>query len=188
MRLTTMELLRVNIRQEGIAEPADALYNALRGVIERSAVAGKKRLTIVCVGTPLNTGDALGPLVGSYLKGRLGGEESVQVRGTLEEPVHARNLPSLVTAFRSPSDFVLALDAAVGAAGEVILSHGPLQPGMGLGRWLPPFGDAHLLCAVSPHPAGFLSAHIGEVLKMSDLVGQCLLRAVLVARSGGIRV
>lgn len=182
MRLATTELLRVNLRQEGNLVPSQALYEALKGVIERSAVAGKRRLTIVCVGTPLNTGDALGPLVGSFMKERLGGAEAVQVRGTLEEPVHARNLPSLVGGFRSPSEFVLALDAAVGAAGEVILSQGPLQPGMGLGRWLPPFGDAHLLCAVSPHPAGFLSAHIGEVLKMADLVGQSLLRAVLTAR------
>lgn len=183
MRLASMELLRVNIRQGEVTAPEEDLCRALRGVIEPAA--GKKRLTIVCVGTPLNTGDALGPLVGSFLTSRLAGHGAVQIRGTLEEPVHARNLPALVTGFRSPSDLVLALDAAVGAAGEVILAQGPLQPGMGLGRWLPPFGDAHLLCAVSPHPAGFLSAHIGEVLKMAELVGQSLLRAYIAVRGEG---
>ncbi len=101
-------------------------------------------LTVVCIGTDRSTGDALGPLVGQALS-----EEAppgVEVLGTLDEPVHALNLDRLapVLASREARNPVLAVDACLGepaAVGTVTAGLGPLYPGAGVRKDLPPVGQ-----------------------------------------------
>ncbi len=89
---------------------------------------------ILCIGTDRITGDCLGPMVGSRLKSR---GIKLPVYGTLEHPLHADNLPSLLPALKKcyPSHHFLAVDAALGPRqhlGEVMIKPSPLQPGRGL--------------------------------------------------------
>lgn len=186
MKVNASELARINVFRGHLSLQENQLFSALRDLIARQAEG--RRLLLVFVGTPLNTGDCLGPLAGTFLERGLQPWREfglgVEVRGTLGDPVHARNLGARAPELAPPGTFVLAVDAAVGTAGEMVLVHAPLQPGVGMGRWLPQVGDAHLLCAVSPHPSGFLSAHMGEVLNMAELVSRSLLRAILAAREG----
>ncbi|WDC85687.1 DUF1256 domain-containing protein [Caloramator sp. mosi_1] len=50
-----------------------------------------KKLVILCIGTDRSTGDCLGPLVG-YKLNRLTLNKNIDIFGTLNTPVHAKNL------------------------------------------------------------------------------------------------
>lgn len=47
-----------------------------------------ENIVIMCIGTDRSTGDSLAPLVGTFISRRI----DVPVIGTLEDPVHAKNL------------------------------------------------------------------------------------------------
>ncbi len=157
------------------------LSAALRQAME--ATGRPSRLLVVCVGTPRNAGDSLGPMAGTLLERRLTGWRAgalpVEVAGTLSDPIHAMNLAERAQGLRRPDTFVLAVDASVGKPGEVLLRSGPLAPGAGLGRDLPPVGDVHLLCGVAPLAMGFWCAHMGHVLGMAEAVGRVVVGAAL---------
>ena len=57
----------------------------------RNFLDGEKTVVFLCIGTDRATGDALGPLVGSYLLKN--GLENVY--GTVDEPVHAEKFEIL---------------------------------------------------------------------------------------------
>ena len=100
-------------------------------------------LILLCVGTDKITGDCLGPLVGTKLTEN---HYLHPLYGTLKNPVHAVNLPSVLSKLRSiyPAPFFLVIDAAVGPAekiGYVSLACSPLSPGKGIRRNLPPIGN-----------------------------------------------
>ncbi|ANB59999.1 spore protease YyaC [Anoxybacteroides amylolyticum] len=111
-----------------------------------------KPLAIVCIGTDRSTGDALGPLVGTMLK-----EKNVtyfHVYGTLEEPIHAVNLEEKITAIRSIHEnaFMIAVDACLGrlkSVGAITIAEGPVRPGAGVNKQLPPVGDLHITGVVN---------------------------------------
>lgn len=93
----------------------------------------------VCIGVDRSTGDAFGPLTGTLLR-RTGIRHVI---GTLEEPVHAGNLDAVLRDLPA-GHFVVAVDAALGAPGEVgylIVREGGLKPGTALNRDLPALGD-----------------------------------------------
>ncbi|HHY66544.1 MAG TPA: spore protease YyaC [Alicyclobacillus sp.] len=110
--------------------------------------ARDSNVAIICVGTDRSTGDALGPLVGSRLVETLQSTE-IQIFGTLDEPVHAVNLTETLTRLdrMSPAPFVIAVDACLGqvnSIGQISLHDGPLRPGAGVNKQLPPVGDIHI--------------------------------------------
>lgn len=125
-----------------------SLARSLREVAPAAARGGS--LAVVCIGTDRSTGDALGPLVGSYLRRWA---PQLQVFGTLEEPVHATNLVETLSRLQQqPVSFVLAVDACLGRAenvGYVTLRAGPLRPGSGVRKTLPEVGDAHMVGVVN---------------------------------------
>ncbi|GGF87930.1 spore protease YyaC [Paenibacillus abyssi] len=88
----------------------------------------------LCIGTDRSTGDALGPLVGTYLAG-LG----YNVVGTIDDPTHAMNLAERMAEL--PADkTVIAIDAALGqvtSVGTYMAINGPLKPGAGVNKDLP---------------------------------------------------
>ncbi|MFY9135490.1 MAG: spore protease YyaC [Bacillota bacterium] len=131
-------------------------------------------LIIVCVGTDRSTGDALGPLVGSNLAERQIIHESVKVIGTLENPVHAGNLSDIIVQI-SPAQpgrcRLLAVDACLGKLGSVgyiTVAEGPLKPGTGVNKDLPPIGDAHITGIVNV--GGFMEYLVLQNTRLSLVI------------------
>lgn len=101
-----------------------------------------KKIVFVCIGTDRATGDSLGPLVGHYLKN----SGFVRVYGTLEEPVHAKNLNDTINRISDKIDnpLIIAIDASLGresSIGSYVLHSGPIKPGSGVGKDFPCIGD-----------------------------------------------
>jgi len=111
-----------------------------------------KEYVVVCVGTDRSTGDALGPLTGSYLSELK--PKHLNVYGTLPEPVHATNMPDYIQhIYKHHQDgFVIAVDASLGKAasvGSIIADVGSLNPGAALNKNLPAIGDIHVTGVVN---------------------------------------
>lgn len=101
-------------------------------------------LVFLCIGSDRATGDSLGPLVGYKLKQRHYG--SFHVYGTLEEPVHAKNLETVVEKINQEhrAPYIVAIDASLGKSthiGFYTLGKGALKPGAGVGKELPNVGN-----------------------------------------------
>lgn len=99
-------------------------------------------LVLICVGSDRATGDCLGPLVGQYLIH----STNYSVYGTLQHPVHAKNLKSTMDLIYSIHNdpFVIAIDSCLGFEdhiGYITLSPLPLFPGQGVSKSLPAIGD-----------------------------------------------
>lgn len=107
---------------------------------------------VLCIGTDRSTGDALGPLTGSFLsKFNL---RAIKVVGTLHDPVHAVNLAASISEINENYDnpFIIAIDASLGKAtsiGNLMNGAGPLMPGAALQKNLPPVGNIYLTGVVN---------------------------------------
>jgi len=127
----------------------------------------------ICIGSDRSTGDAFGPLVGSEL---LRYFPDIPVYGTLDEPVHALNLSSVLEHISTahPKARMFAIDAALGEQamlGRLHVDTGPVFPGRGVQKNLPAVGDAHLTAVVNQ--AGWLpfwmlqNTRLSHVLKLA---------------------
>lgn len=99
----------------------------------------------VCIGTPAVIGDCLGPVTGTILSKYL----QSNIYGTLEEPVHAVNIKAAIKKIKKQHQkpFIIAIDAALGNSsqtGYILLKEGPLHPGRGVGKRLPPIGHIQI--------------------------------------------
>jgi putative sporulation protein YyaC len=149
------------------------------------------RITVVCLGTDRSTGDSLGPLAGSAL--RKFHSSSFEVYGTLEEPVHAKNLDeTLEQIHRNVRDpFIIGIDACLGqpaSIGTIQIANGPIRPGSGVHKELSPVGDIHISGVVNV--AGFMeylvlqTTRLHVVMCMADLIARSVYRAVTVSAKG----
>lgn len=149
------------------------------------ALSPERRIVIVCVGTDRSTGDSLGPLVGTALSREV--HPRFDLYGTLEDPVHAMNLSdTLLKIMRSSRQpFVIAIDACLGqvsSVGCIQIGSGPVKPGAGVNKELPPVGDIHMTGIVNV--GGFMeyfvlqNTRLNLVVKMSDIIAQSLLSAI----------
>jgi putative sporulation protein YyaC len=138
-------------------------------------------IVIICVGTDRSTGDSLGPLVGTQLKKI--GSQGYHLYGTLDSPVHAMNLSDVVQEihqqFRDP--FILAIDACLGqvsSVGCIQVGHGPLKPGAGVNKELPPVGNVHVTGIVNV--GGFMeyfvlqNTRLSLVMSMAEVIANSL--------------
>jgi putative sporulation protein YyaC len=143
------------------------------------------RLVVVCVGTDRSTGDALGPLVGSALSKYR--SPLFDLYGTLEEPVHAMNLNDTLQTLgrKTHQPFVIGIDACLGqtaSVGCIQVGQGPVRPGAGVNKDLPPVGDIHVTGIVNV--GGFMEYFVLQntrlhlVVRMSELIAQSLFKAV----------
>ncbi|GIP36016.1 spore protease YyaC [Paenibacillus sp. J2TS4] len=107
----------------------------------------EQTIVFVCIGTDRSTGDALGPLVGSrLLTYHL---TDYPVYGTLEEPVHALNLSETLSSIEQTynNPFIVGIDACLGqlsSVGSIKVGSGPIKPGAGVNKELPPVGNIHI--------------------------------------------
>ena len=151
------------------------LYERLRYVF--SAVPAYQPIVIVCVGTDRSTGDALGPLVGSSLFK----SSDIPVYGTLDEPVHAVNLTERLELIQQEhrNPFIVAVDACLGqlsSVGCIQAGEGPVKPGAGVNKELPPVGDYHVTGIVNV--GGFMeyfvlqNTRLSLVVNMADVIAE----------------
>lgn len=147
----------------------------------------EKQVTIVCIGTDRSTGDALGPLVGSRLISI--SPPGVKLLGTLDKPVHAANLNDVLEQMRRDDPrnkrYVIAVDACLGrseSVGFMSVKHGPLHPGTGVNKTLPPVGDCHIMGVVNV--GGFMeyfvlqNTRLSLVMRMADTIADALALAL----------
>ncbi|WP_274365060.1 spore protease YyaC [Paenibacillus thermotolerans] len=166
-------------------DAVNQLGATLRNVF--NSIPDDRTLVIVCVGTDRSTGDALGPLVGTKLSKR----SALPVFGTLDEPVHAMNmterLDSVANMYRNP--YIVAIDACLGqlsSVGCIQAAEGPVKPGAGVNKELPPVGDYHVTGIVNV--GGFMeyfvlqNTRLSLVMNMADVISE----SICVAASGGL--
>lgn len=134
-------------------------------------------LVIVCIGTDRATGDSLGPLVGYKLQDLP--YEKVYLYGTLDKPVHAKNLEeNLAHIFKShPNALTIAIDACLGASenvGCLTLGEGAIKPGAGVKKELPPVGHIHITGIVNfsslVNMVVLQNTRLSLVMKMADTI------------------
>ncbi|BCJ96825.1 spore protease YyaC [Anaerocolumna cellulosilytica] len=110
----------------------------------QSKLYKNRQLVFLCIGSDRATGDCLGPIVG-YKLSKLK-QHNIALYGTLEQPVHAKNLSETISYIKTHhrNAFVIAIDASLGKSGHIgyiTLGEGPLLPGAGVDKELPPVGD-----------------------------------------------
>ncbi|SKC88923.1 spore protease YyaC [Maledivibacter halophilus] len=140
-------------------------------------------IIILCIGTDRSTGDSLGPLTGYKIKKILNRFEKVHVYGTLNEPVHAKNLEEKIENIYSDhkNPFVIAIDACLGKVdrvGYITVSQGPIKPGAGVKKVLPPVGDIHITGIVNL--GGFMeyivlqNTRLNLVMNMAETISSAI--------------
>ena len=134
-------------------------------------------LVIVCIGTDRATGDSLGPLVGYKLKNLT--YDQVTLYGTLDEPVHAKNLEETLDEIveKHKDALVIAIDACLGATQNVgcpSLGEGAIKPGAGVKKELPPVGHMHITGIVNfsslMNMVILQNTRLSLVMKMADTI------------------
>lgn len=130
----------------------ELVARAVRQALAGLGAPGAGEVLVLCIGTDRSTGDALGPLVGSFLQDVKGVE--ARILGTLDQPVHAGNLQSSLDQLREgPGHRVLvAIDASLGQSeqvGTICVGRGPIRPGAGVSKQLPWVGHLHVTGTVN---------------------------------------
>lgn len=134
-------------------------------------------IVILCIGTDRSTGDSLGPLVGHKLK--LIRYKNVYVYGTLDEPVHAKNLREVTERIKKDyvNPFIIAIDACLGKyerIGYITIGKGSLKPGAGVNKTLPEVGHIFIIGVVNM--SGFAeylilqNTRLNLVMRMADTI------------------
>ncbi|MBE6023045.1 MAG: spore protease YyaC [Cellulosilyticum sp.] len=134
-------------------------------------------LVIVCIGTDRATGDSLGPLVGYKLQELP--YDKVTLYGTLDKPVHAKNLDDTLAHIlkHHPHALIMAIDACLGAVeniGCLTLGEGSIKPGAGVKKELPPVGHLHITGIVNfsslMNMMILQNTRLSLVMKMADTI------------------
>ncbi|TYP57424.1 spore protease YyaC [Thermosediminibacter litoriperuensis] len=136
-------------------------------------------VVFLCIGTDRSTGDSLGPLVGNRLKEK--SFPNARVLGCLAEPVHAGNLQKVIqeiySLYREP--YIIAVDASLGRSeniGTVKIGKGPIKPGAGVNKDLPPVGRLHITGIVNV--GGFMEFFVLQntrlflVMRMAETISE----------------
>lgn len=171
--------------KESIMEYSFNLYNSLAS--DGAFIALKKILpspnrppVIICVGSDLSVGDSLGPVTGTKLAEKLRGL-NVYVYGTLSKPITAHEVKYMGQFVKNthPESPVIAVDAAVGVAGDIGLikvANRPLTPGSGANKRLNKIGDVSVMGIVAEKSlfnySLFSATRLNVVYKMADIIAE----------------
>ncbi|WP_029268953.1 spore protease YyaC [Virgibacillus alimentarius] len=125
----------------------------------------------IFIGTDRSTGDALGPLAGTFLSEKE--PKYMSIYGTLHHPIHATNLEISMDTIkrRHKNPYIIAVDACLGkttSVGDIITGLGPLKPGAALNKPLPPIGDVHITGVVNI--SGFMEYNVLQNTRLSVVV------------------
>lgn len=153
-----------------------------------------REIVLVCIGSDRATGDCLGPITGHKLSRFCGKryEKSFHIYGTLEHPIHAKNLEATIQSIQLyyPNALVIAIDASLGIVehvGYITLGEGSLCPGVGVDKTLPAVGDIFITGIVNLSGFGsqmlLQTTHLNLVMQLADFISmgisRCLLRSKL---------
>ncbi|MGG1652286.1 spore protease YyaC [Paenibacillus sp. NRS-1775] len=141
-------------------------------------VLTNKNVVYLCIGTDRITGDSLAPFVGTYLTG-LGYKN---VYGTIDNPVHAKNLEETINIIPS-NKTIIAIDASLGELSDVekiSFIKGSIKPGAGVGKDLGETGDYGIHGCVNVHKEGFeymslMNTRLSVVIKMAKDIASALI-------------
>lgn len=176
--------LRINAKE---FDAPDRIATSLITLITAQEKEYQNLLRVVlCIGSDRSTGDSLGPLVGNYLSRLI--LPRTEVWGTLAEPVHALNLDQCIKRLENSDKrtVVIAVDASLGKPGTVGIievGQGPLHPGAGVNKKLPPVGHIYLSGIVNL--GGFMeqmvlqSTRLFHVMELAGVISRGLHRALL---------
>lgn len=161
------------------------LYNSLAtdGIylsLKKIANLNGEPPVILCIGSDLSVGDSLGPVTGSKLKKSLSGL-NCYIYGTLEKPITAKEVKYINDFLRAthPNSTIIAIDAAVGDAGDIglikITPH-PLHPGSGANKKLQKVGDISIMGIIAEQSVFnyslFSATRLNFIYKMSEIIAE----------------
>lgn len=161
------------------------LYNALatQGIclsLKKILPLQSQPPVILCIGSDLSVGDSLGPVAGTKLREKLQGL-NCYVYGTLSKPITAHEVKYMNEFLRSthPENPVIAIDAAVGLAGDIGLikfAKKGIKPGSGANKRLAKVGDVSIMGIVAEHSAFnyslFSATRLNVVYKMAEIIAE----------------
>lgn len=136
-----------------------------------------QEIVLLCIGSDRATGDCLGPIIG-YKLSKLN-YPNLYVYGTLEQPVHAKNLAETIEEIHAEhaNAVLIAIDASLGNnnhVGFITLGEGSIQPGIGVDKDLPAVGDIFITGIVNI--SGVLNhmllqtTRLDVVMKLADYI------------------
>ncbi|MBU5424779.1 spore protease YyaC [Tissierella pigra] len=142
-----------------------------------------KDIILFCIGTDRSTGDSLGPLVGHKLEPIIKNYRNVYLMGTLENPIHAKNLEENLDKIKNDynNPFIIAIDSSLGRlerVGHLSIKNSPLRPGAGVNKSLPPVGDISITGIVNI--GGMMEAMVLQntrlslVMNMADIISKSI--------------
>lgn len=155
--------------------------NTLDDYFSRLLPQHNHQLVIICIGTDRATGDSLGPLVGYKLSDMHFNQ--VTVLGSLDQPVHAKNLQETLECIQlsHPHALLLAIDACLGTmenVGSICIGSGGIKPGAGVKKELPSVGDFHITGIVNfsslMNMVVLQNTRLSTVMRMADLISSSL--------------
>jgi len=166
------------------ADASTRLASHIAELLDRQPGMLLRPLIILCIGSDRYIGDALGPLIGTYLL-----ENGMfQVYGCLDHPVHAGNLVEMINSIQAShvQPFIIAIDACLGKrseVGNVEVWEGGLEAGVAVGHRLPCIGDLSIVGVVNTGGHfGYMDLQttpLAIVVKLSKVIGQALLAVLL---------
>jgi len=162
-------------------EFSNVLYEILKNLYSKD-----RQMVILCIGTDRVTGDSFGPMIGYKLE-QSDILKEVSIYGTLEKPVHAKNLERTIKKIKETyaNPLIIAVDASIGSfksVGHLTVGEGEVRPGAGVNRNLPAVGDMYITGIVSF--GGLFGANsiqntrLGLVMKMADIASFAIKEAV----------
>lgn len=167
------------------------LYNAMasQGVCLslKNVVPNNNTPVILCIGSDLSVGDSLGPITGTKLKEKLK-NLNCYVYGTLSKPITAHEVKYMNEFLKAthPASPVIAVDAAVGLAGDIgliKLSDRGLKPGSGANKKLSKVGDVSIMGIVAEHSmfnySLFSATRLNIIYKMAEIISEGIASFIL---------
>ena len=159
------------------------LFNALApsGIclaLKKIIPASDNAPVILCIGSDLSVGDSLGPVTGTKLKEKLS-NLNCYVDGTLSKPITAHEIKYMNEFLRCthPASPVIAVDAAVGLAGDIGLikvARRGIKPGSGANKKLSKVGDVSVMGIIAERSVFnyslFSSTRLNVVYTMSEII------------------
>ena len=135
---------------------------------------------VLCIGSDLSVGDSLGPITGTKLKEKLRGL-NCYIYGSLSKPITAHEVKYINEFLRltHPGSPVIAVDAAVGASGDIGLikvARRGVKPGSGANKKLARVGDVSIIGIIAEKSVfnfSILSAtRLNIVYRMADIIAE----------------
>lgn len=166
----------------------DSVYK-LRDILSykiSKSLKDNRQVIFLCIGTDRSTGDSLGPLIGYKLKNLISNDFSLY--GTLEDPVHAKNLCSVIEEINSKynNPYIIAIDACLGnlqSIGNIIIEDKPLSPGAAMNKSLPKIGSLSITGIVNI--SGTLefmvlqNTRLYTVMHLADVISRGIYHSIL---------